>query len=95
MTLRLPPTRETHTSAISEHGRPISPFVHTERPDWPWTWEPTLGERVELRRSERVLRRGRIEAVMHDSSGFWLEADGVDPRIFVHMDGNDFQIVPF
>jgi hypothetical protein len=48
-----------------------------------WGWEPVAGERVEVRRPGHEVRRGVIGAVMKDTSGFWLAADGVEPREFV------------
>lgn len=49
-------------------------------------WAPKPGERVEVRRPGRDVRQGVIEAVMKDNSGFWLAADGVEPRMFVLLD---------
>jgi hypothetical protein len=49
-------------------------------------------EKVEVQMSPAVTRRGIIEAVMKDKSGFWLAADGVEPRVFVHL-GEDSQSI--
>ena len=49
-------------------------------------WVPKPSERVEVRRTGSDIRRGVIEAVMKDNSGFWLAADGVEPRVFVLLD---------
>lgn len=48
-------------------------------------WLPTPGQWVEVRQPGCEVRRGVIEAVMKDNSGFWLAADGVEPRVFVHL----------
>lgn len=55
-------------------------------------WLPVEGERVELRRSGRIVRQGTIETVMYDRSSFWLAADGVDTRIFVHLNDNEVHL---
>ncbi|OOP63089.1 hypothetical protein BMF89_07740 [Arthrobacter sp. SRS-W-1-2016] len=47
------------------------------------SWRPASGERVQVRRSGCDVRRGVVEAVMNDNSGFWLAADGVEARVFV------------
>lgn len=46
-------------------------------------WVPKRSERVEVRRTGSDIRRGVIETVMKDNSGFWLAAEGVEPRVFV------------
>ncbi len=46
-------------------------------------WMPKPSELVEVRRLGYGVRRGVIETVMKDNSGFWLAADGVEPRLFV------------
>jgi hypothetical protein len=56
------------------------------------TWLPQAGEQVELRRQGRLVRRGTIDAVMHDYSGFWLAADGIDPRVYVDIEDPSVQI---
>lgn len=56
------------------------------------TWDPAPGEHVEVRRPGNDLRRGVIDAVMHDNSGFWVAAEGVDPRVFVSLDDNEQSI---
>lgn len=53
---------------------------------------PGPGDAVELRRWGTVIRRGVVEAVMPDSSGFWLTADGVEHREFVHRQDDETQI---
>lgn len=59
-----------------------------------WNWEPSPGKRVEVRRSGCDVRRGVIEAVMRDKSGFWLASDGVEPRVFVLLDDKEQTIRP-
>lgn len=46
-------------------------------------WVPKPSERVEVRRTGSEIRRGAVETVMNDNSGFWLAAEGVEPRLFV------------
>lgn len=46
-------------------------------------WMPKPSELVEVGRLGCEVRRGVIETVMKDNSGFWLAADGVEPRLFV------------
>ncbi len=55
-------------------------------------WKPAPGKQVELRTPGCGKRRGVIEAVMKDHSGFWLAADGAEPRVFVFLDGNEQSI---
>lgn len=43
---------------------------------------PSKGDQVLVRRPNYV-RNGIVEAVMYDKSGFWLAADGAEPRVFV------------
>lgn len=50
------------------------------------SWKLVPGEFVEVRVPRAGTRRGLIEAVMKDKSGFWLAADGVEPRVFVPLD---------
>lgn len=55
-------------------------------------WEPAPGKHIELRTPGCGKRRGVIEAVMNDHSGFWLAADGAEPRVFVFLDDNEQSI---
>jgi hypothetical protein len=55
-------------------------------------WAPRQGDRVEIRRRGVTLRRGAVEAVMPDHSGFWIAADGIEPRSFVHLDYSDIEV---
>jgi hypothetical protein len=42
------------------------------------------GDLVELLFHGRTLRTGVVDAVMPDGSGFWLAADGIDTRLYMH-----------
>ncbi|MEA5456906.1 hypothetical protein SPF06_19460 [Sinomonas sp. JGH33] len=53
---------------------------------------PRTGDSVELRRWGFAARRGVVEDVMPDSSGFWLAADGVEHRMFVSIPDEESQI---
>lgn len=59
-----------------------------------WGWEPTAGQFVEVRRPGHNVRRGVIEAVIRDGSGFWLAADGVEPRAFFILADKELSIRP-
>jgi hypothetical protein len=48
-------------------------------------WRPKPSELVEVRRLGGEVRRGVIDTVMRDNSGFWLAAEGVEPRLFVFL----------
>lgn len=54
------------------------------------------GDVVELLLHGRTLRTGAVEAVMPDGTGFWLAADGIDTRLYVHTreDGLELRIRP-
>jgi hypothetical protein len=49
-------------------------------------WQCQPGEIVEVRRAGVVARRGLVEAVMPDGSGFWLAANGIDQRLYFHKE---------
>lgn len=53
---------------------------------------PSIGDSVELRRWGFAPRRGVVEDVMPDCSGFWLGADGVEHRMFVSILDEESQI---
>jgi hypothetical protein len=55
-------------------------------------WPPLKGDRIEIRQRGLMLRRGSVETVMPDCSGFWLAADGVETRYFVHFDYTDLEV---
>ncbi|WP_415853445.1 hypothetical protein [Sinomonas sp. G460-2] len=42
---------------------------------------------MELRQRGAIFRIGKVEVVMPDGSGFWLAADGADPRLYVPAGG--------
>ncbi|MCH6472390.1 hydroxypyruvate isomerase family protein [Sinomonas terrae] len=75
----------------------------TDEPDTCFSWLtdspernrahcPEAGAAVELCRGGFLVRRGIVETVMPDRSGFWLAAEGVEPRAFVHLDYQDVEI---
>ncbi|MDQ0616653.1 hypothetical protein QFZ33_000677 [Arthrobacter globiformis] len=39
-------------------------------------WQRALGQRVEVWRSGRLVRKGTVEAVMPDDSLLWISAEG-------------------
>jgi hypothetical protein len=45
-----------------------------------------VGDIVEIRRNEDVVRRGIVEEEMPDGSGLWLAADVTDRREYFHKD---------
>lgn len=51
----------------------------------PWTTVKP-GSVVEVRRVNTCIRQGIVESVMPDGTGFWIEAHGPDPRMFVGAD---------
>jgi hypothetical protein len=55
-------------------------------------WGPVKGNSVELRRWGQTLRVGLVEMAMPDGSGFWLESNGAEPRLFVHFGFTDIEI---
>jgi hypothetical protein len=50
------------------------------------SWALAPGENIEVRTPRTGTRRGVIETVMKDNSGFWLAAHGVEPRVFVPLE---------
>ena len=56
------------------------------------SWKLAPGEYIEVQASRIGTRRGHIEAVMRDKSGFWLAADGVEPRVFVPLGEKELTI---
>lgn len=49
-------------------------------------WLCRIGEIVEIRNGEEVIRRGIVEAEMPDGSGVWLAANGADHRAYFHKE---------
>ncbi|MCO4255949.1 hypothetical protein NG696_12005 [Pseudarthrobacter sp. HLT1-5] len=45
-----------------------------------------MGDIVEIRSNDRVVRRGIVEEEMPDGSGLWLAADAADRREYFHKD---------
>lgn len=55
-------------------------------------WKLAPGEYIEVQAPRIGARRGPIEAVMRDKSGFWMAADGVEPRVFVPLGEKELTI---
>lgn len=47
-------------------------------------WQSLTGTVVEVKDGALLHRRGLVEDAMADASGFWLAADGVSAREFIH-----------
>ncbi|MFP3581300.1 hypothetical protein SB659_17165 [Arthrobacter sp. SIMBA_036] len=45
-----------------------------------------IGDVVEIRSGETLVRRGVLESEMPDGSGIWIAANGVTTRSFFHKD---------
>ncbi|MDQ0618346.1 hypothetical protein [Arthrobacter globiformis] len=43
-------------------------------------WQRALGQRVEVWRGGKLVRKGTVEAVMPDDSLLWISAEGISPR---------------
>jgi hypothetical protein len=43
-------------------------------------WQRAMGQRVEIWKDGRCVRRGTVEAVMPDDSLLWISAEGLSPR---------------
>lgn len=56
------------------------------------SWKLAPGEYIEVQAPGIGTRRGTLEAVMRDKSGFWLAADGVEPRVFVPLEEKELSI---
>ncbi|AMM32951.1 hypothetical protein SA2016_2282 [Sinomonas atrocyanea] len=55
-------------------------------------WMPLKGDTIELRQWGQTPRLGIAEMTMPDGSGFWLEPNGTETRLFVHLSSTDVQI---
>lgn len=60
-------------------------------PDPSPAWTPEPGDAIELRVG-LTRRQGTVEDVTADGSGFWMAADGVEARLFVHKEYQDVEI---
>lgn len=49
-------------------------------------WQNRVGDVVEIRQNEHLVRRGIVEEEMPDGSGLWLAADATDCREYFHKD---------
>jgi hypothetical protein len=49
-------------------------------------WSRLRGQ-IQVHSAGRILRRGKVDDVMPDGSGIWLAAEGVNPRAYLHNDG--------
>lgn len=49
-------------------------------------WNRSPGEVVEIRISDDLQRRGRVDQAMPDGSGLWLAANGAFLRTYIHRD---------
>jgi hypothetical protein len=43
-------------------------------------WHPVVGELVEIRRDNQVVRTGAVEAVTSDDGILWIAAEGAERR---------------
>jgi hypothetical protein len=43
-------------------------------------WLPVVGEAVEIRLKDKIIRKGRVDGVTPDDQILWIAADGADPR---------------
>lgn len=51
-------------------------------------WQRALGQRVEIWKDGRFVRKGTVEAVMPDESILWISADAVSSRqMLLRCDG--------
>jgi hypothetical protein len=57
---------------------------NTKRPTHEHAFLPTAGDMAELLCRGRPLRIGAVDTVIPDGSGFWLAADGLGTRLYVH-----------
>lgn len=52
-------------------------------------WQRAIGQRVEIWKDGKCVRRGIVEAVMPDDSLLWISAEGMSPRqIIGRYDGH-------
>jgi hypothetical protein len=49
-------------------------------------WQRTLGQRVEIWRCGKLVRKGTVDAVMPDNSLLWMSADGNFSRQIISRD---------
>lgn len=52
------------------------------------TWQPVIGQRVQMRRGGIIVREGIVDAVTLDDSILWISGGGFQPRaMFQQTDG--------
>jgi hypothetical protein len=52
-------------------------------------WQRALGQRVEIWKEGKLVRKGTVEAVMPDGSLLWISAEGASSRqMFFRHDGD-------
>lgn len=49
-------------------------------------WQRRVGEIVQIRNGDAIVRQGRVEDEMPDGSGVWLAANGTDQRAYFHKE---------
>lgn len=87
-------SQEDHkSSALAETARSSSLLPGKRVDRRIGAWLPAVGESIEVR-SRGTVRRGIIEAAMYDGSGFWLAAEGVEPRLFVDLGEEELEVRP-
>lgn len=58
-----------------------------------YDWFPVVGEAVQIRNNGAIIREGIVEAVTHDDTILWLEADGAVPRQMAYRaEGDEVRI---
>lgn len=70
----------------------LSATARRPRVPQPGTWTPTPGDIVEIRSRGAAPRTGRVEEVMPDGSGFWLEPHGPDGRRYICMEDENLAV---
>lgn len=57
-------------------------------------WESLVGQTIELRHQDHVIRQGRVEAVTDDSAIMWFEPEAPHGReMIMHSDGYDIRVI--
>lgn len=62
-------------------GSPQQPVVESgKRLHLQYDWTALLGEEVEVRLNDKIVRAGRVDGVTHDGRILWLEGRGAEQR---------------